>query len=189
MPKLWNETIESHRRAVREAALDAVDGLVAEHGPASVTMSAVARRTGVGRATLYKYFPDAHALLTAWHERRITDHVGRLVAIRDRPGPAADRLADVLEAYAELSRERHGTELAALLHRGEHIQRAQEHLFGLVRDLLDEGARAGDVRDDVPAGELAGYCLHALTAAGRLDSAAAVHRLVTVTLAGVRPPH
>ena len=37
-------------------------------------------------------------------------------------------------------------------------------------------------------GELASYCLHALAAASSLPSAAAIRRLVTVTLAGLRPP-
>jgi len=36
--------------------------------------------------------------------------------------------------------------------------------------------------------ELAGYCLHALTAAGNLPSEAAVRRLLAVTMAGLRPP-
>jgi hypothetical protein len=56
-----------------------------------------------------------------------------------------------------------------------------------VRDLLSEAAETGDVRDDLPTDELANYCLHALTAAGTLPSKAAVCRLVTVTLAGLRP--
>ncbi|MFH9001910.1 hypothetical protein ACH4E5_01445 [Streptomyces afghaniensis] len=57
----------------------------------------------------------------------------------------------------------------------------------MVEDLLADGAQSGDVRDDIAPGELARYCLHALTAAGDLPSKAAVHRLVTVTLTGVRP--
>jgi hypothetical protein len=47
--------------------------------------------------------------------------------------------------------------------------------------------RGRELRDDVAPRELASYCLHALTAAGDLPSEAAVHRLVTVTLTGVRP--
>ena len=93
----------------------------------------------------------------------------------------------MLEAYALMTYERpHGTELAVLLHRGEHVTRAHQHLTSLIEDLLAEGARTGDVRDDVAPGELAGYCIHALTAADRLPSKAAVRRLVTVTLAGRR---
>jgi hypothetical protein len=42
------------------------------------------------------------------------------------------------------------------------------------------------VRSDVPPGELAVYCINALNGAGSLPSKAAVERLVTVTLAGLR---
>jgi hypothetical protein len=58
----------------------------------------------------------------------------------------------------------------------------------MIRDLLTEAAKTGDVRDDVAPEELASYCLHALTAASSLPSKAAVRRLVAVTLAGLRPP-
>ncbi|MGI8798120.1 MAG: TetR/AcrR family transcriptional regulator, partial [Pseudonocardia sp.] len=76
----------------------------------------------------------------------------------------------------------------AFLHRDEQVTRAQHQLRDMIRDLLTEGAATGHLRDDVAPDELASYCLHALTAASTLPSKAAVHRLVTVTLAGLRPP-
>jgi AcrR family transcriptional regulator len=75
MPKLWNETIDAHRRDVREAILDTTATLVAGHGLLSVTMSQIAEKTGIGRATLYKYFPDVEAILLAWHGRQIASHL------------------------------------------------------------------------------------------------------------------
>jgi len=57
----------------------------------------------------------------------------------------------------------------------------------MIRDLLTEAAKTGEVRADVAPDELATYCLHALTAARSLPSKPAVRRLVTVTLAGLRP--
>ena len=186
---MWTGTIEAHRRAVRDATLDTTAALVAEHGMASVTMSRIAEETGIGRATLYKYFPDVEAILAAWHERQITGHLQQLAAVRDQAGDAGERLEAVLRAYAFMTYERpHGTELAALVHRGEHLARAHQHLSDLIRDLLDEAARTGDIRDDVAPGELASYCLNALAAAGSLPSKAAVGRLVTVTLDGLQPP-
>ncbi len=78
--------------------------------------------------------------------------------------------------------------VAAVLHRSKQVTRADQQLRDLIRDLLTEAAETGDLRDDVAPDELASYCLHALTAASSLPSEAAVRRLVTVTLAGLRPP-
>ena len=191
MPRLWNQTIAAHRREVRRAILDTTAALVAEHGLRSVTMSQIAEETGIGRATLYKYFADVEAILFAWHERQVSGHLEQLAAVRDQAGDAAGRLEAVLEAFALISHESHGhsdTELVAFLHRDEQLAPAQQRLRNMIRDLLTEGAKTGDLRGDVAPDELASYCLHALAAAGGLPSKAAVRRLVTVTLAGLRPP-
>ena len=190
MPKLWTDTLEEHRRAVRDATLDTTAALVAERGLASVTMSQIAAETGIGRATLYKYFPDVEAILTAWHQRQVARHMEQLAAVRDQAsGGPGGRLKAVLTAYATITHQRpHGTELAAVVHRGEHLADAQQQLLGFLRDLIADAANTGEVRDDVPPTELASYCLHALQAASSLPSEAAAHRLVTVTLAGLRLP-
>jgi AcrR family transcriptional regulator len=190
MPKLWTDTIEAHRREVREAILDTTAGLVTKHGLLSVTMSQIAEETGIGRATLYKYFTDVEAILLAWHERQISGHLDYLVEVRDEAGDAGEGLTSVLGAYAFISYESHGhynAELAAFLHRGAHVARAQQQLLAMIRDLVAEGAERGQLRDDVPPEELASYCLHALSAASNLPSKAAVRRLVGVALTGLRP--
>jgi AcrR family transcriptional regulator len=183
----WTETMTGHRRAVRDAVLDATAALVAEHGLA-LTMSQIAERAGIGRATLYRHFADVDAVLTAWHERQIAEHLQQLADVRDRAGAPADRLAAVLAAYAGLSRHRHGGEAAARLHHSEHVTGARARLRAFLAGLIAEAARAGQVRADVPADELADFSLAALSAAGGTTSEAAVERLVEVTLAGLRPP-
>jgi AcrR family transcriptional regulator len=186
---LWSETIEAHRRGVREAILDTTAALVTEHGLRSVTMSQIAERTGIGRATLYKYFPDVDAIMFAWHDRQISNHLGYLAQIRDQAGDPGKRLEAVIRAYAVINQQTHGhhsTELGTFLHRDERLVHAQHQLHHMVRDLIAEAVTSGDIRDDVPPDELATYCLHALSAAGGLPSAAAVRRLVTITLAGLR---
>src|ERR671934_2975923 len=47
----------------RQAALSAVQEILAEHGWTGVTHVAVAARSGVGRTTLYRHWPDVRALL------------------------------------------------------------------------------------------------------------------------------
>jgi AcrR family transcriptional regulator len=190
VPKLWNETIEAHRREVRDAILTTTAALVLDHGPRSVTMSRIAEETGIGRATLYKYFPDVDSILHAWHAREITGHLDQLSQVRDRSGEPAARLEQVLDAYALITyrtRGHHDPELVGRLHRHEQVGEARQQLRDMVRGLVADAVAGGALRDDVAPDELAGYCLHALGAAGSAPSEAAAHRLVKVTLAGLRP--
>ena len=191
MPKLWNQTIEAHRRDVRDAILDTAAALVSEHGLRQVTMSRIAEQTGIGRATLYKYFPDVDSILVAWHHRHVTAHLEHLAAVRERAADPGQRLEAVLTAWAhiayEISRQQHGTELTALLHREQHVAHDRQQLHNLVRDVLADAAEAGSIRDDVPADDLASYCLHALDAARELPTKVAVHQVVALTMAALRP--
>src|SRR2546425_10950416 len=140
MPKLWNDTIQAHRREVHGAIIDTTARLVTEFGLRSVTMSQIAEETGIGRATLYKYFPDVEAILVAWHERHVVGHLQELEALQHGPGSSFERLEAVLAAYALIQHERHATAVGALLHRDQHVARAQKHLHSLIRDLVTESA-------------------------------------------------
>jgi len=190
MPNRWNQTVDAHRREVRDAIVEATVELVSERGLLSVTMSQIAERTGIGRATLYKYFPDVETILVAWHQRQITSHFEHLVEVRDQAEDPGKRLQAVLEAYALMlheTRRHHDADLAGFLHRDEQVGGAQQQLHAMLASLLTDAAAGGHGRDDVPPEELAIYCLHALAAAERAPSKAAVRRLVTVVLAGLHP--
>ncbi len=190
VPRLWTDTIEEHRSAVRDATLDATAELIAEHGLRGVTMSRIAQHTGIGRATLYKYFADVDAILLAWHERQIHEHLAQLIQLRDADHDPDTRLRTVLERYALLQNKQEphaGSDTAAQLHRSEHVAQAHGQLQQLIRELIADAAATGGVRADPSPDELANYCLHALGGAARLRSAAAVRRLVDLTLAALRP--
>lgn len=189
MPKIWTETVESHRDAVREAALEAAELLLAKHGLRGVTMSLVAEKAGIGRATLYKYFPDIEALLTAWHARQIDRHLQQLEKIAHGSGNAGERLEAVLEEYALIQHNvglaHDSAALVSQLHRGEHVGHAHNRLRDFIKELISQAAVDGQLRSDVAAGELADYCIHALSGARALPSKPAVRRLVKVTLGGL----
>lgn len=189
-PRLWAATVQTHRQSVREAIMQATAELVATHGLASVSMSQVADAAGIGRATLYKYFPDIETILDTWHAEHVSAHLAQLTGLAQTVDDPGQRLETVLRAYAQIyhSRRHHGPDLSALLHRAEKVTTAQQQLTALLRDLIREAARAGAVRADTSADELAVYCVHALAAAGSLPSRAAVRRLVDVTLDGLRHP-
>ena len=185
MPKLWTATVEAHHEAVYGAVLDAAASLVAARGLSGITMSAIASETGIGRATLYKYFSDVAAILTAWHERHIASHQARLMEIAHRPAAPAMRLRAVLEAYAQMAAHEQ-TAAAAAIHAAPHAQHARQHLRMFLGQII-AAAQTGAVRTDIAADELAAYCLAALDAAGAAKNNAAIGRLVDVTLDGLRP--
>jgi AcrR family transcriptional regulator len=103
--RLRAEQEDETRRRITEAAVD-LHGSV---GPAQTTVSAVAERAGVQRATVYRHFPDEEALFAACSAHWRSEH------------PLPD-----LEAWAAIAdpgeRLRSGlAELYAWFGRGEHM--------------------------------------------------------------------
>jgi AcrR family transcriptional regulator len=151
-------------------------------------MSQIAEDTGIGRATLYKYFPDVEAILIAWHDRQIASHLGYLAEVGGEENSPGERLEAVLQAYALISHEsrgHRGTDVAGLLHRGERVTRAEHQVHNMIQGLVTEAGEAGDVRDDITPGELASFCLNAIGGAAELRSKASVRRLVAVTFSAL----
>lgn len=78
------------------ALLDAARAEVLAHGVRRATASDIARRAGVSRQTLYRYWPDAQALLAALVTREL------LAVIPERPAPLSlDEFADTLVQTAD----------------------------------------------------------------------------------------
>jgi AcrR family transcriptional regulator len=183
------ESVETRRRDMREAILAATAAVVAEHGLPAVTMSRIAAQAGIAQSRLCRYFPDLDAVMRAWHDRQVTNHLGYLEDIGDQSGAVMQRLDAVLRAYAAVVHQTHEhrtTDLGMSLHRDEDLGHARRHLRGVVRDLLAEGALGGDIRDDVTPDELADFCLRSLSSAGAHSSSVAVRHLVTATLCRLR---
>lgn len=89
----------------RERVLAAAGQLFATADPTSVTMGDIARAAGVGRATLYRRFPDPASVAVALldeHERRLQQ---QLISGQPPLGPGAppaDRLAAYYAAMIDL---------------------------------------------------------------------------------------
>jgi len=64
--------------------------------------------------------------------------------VRCQAGGANERLKVVREAYAFIAYQHHNTELAALLHQGEHVARAQQH-SALIQVLLIDGVKSDNL--------------------------------------------
>ncbi|ETC89204.1 transcriptional regulator, TetR family [Xanthomonas hortorum pv. carotae str. M081] len=84
----------------RRQILDAADEVFSEHG-VNAPLELVVERAGLGRATLYRNFPDRLALMTALMTRGL-DGLERLAAdLGERPDGLAVLLHDVAEHIAQ----------------------------------------------------------------------------------------
>jgi AcrR family transcriptional regulator len=188
VPKLWEESIDGHRRSVRDAITRAAWRLAEEHGPLSLTMSQVAGAAGIGRATLYKYFSDVESILVAHHARHVEDHLRTLEDLRGKTQPPGARLVAVAEEYASICFQRghhSSADIRSLVHRGPEVADVERRLHGVFTDLIAQAAAEHLVRSDLGAEELAVYCRRALEAAGEMKDLAGVARLTRVVLDGL----
>jgi AcrR family transcriptional regulator len=183
MPKLWTDTIEDHRSAVAGAVLDKTAALAASEGLHNLTMARIAQETGIGRATLYKYFGDVEAILTAWHTRQIESHLTALGKIREHAQSPREALEAVLLAYGENMRHSHGHALGSLMHSLPHARNAHRHLQDLVASIIEDTQREGAIEAKTPANELARYALAAVQAGA--PNRPALTRLVGLVMRGL----
>lgn len=187
MPKTWVETLDGHREAVRHAAIDAALEIASEIGFQKVSMSEVAARTGITRATLYKYFADVDAIFVEWHRRMLEKHLAHVEVIAEKDGGVVDQLTEILLFFAMTARHHHGTRFADALHDREHARAAEERLIAVVEGIVADGVDAGTFRADLSPRETAVFLQGSLSGVHRLPDDAAVKRLVGLLVDFVSP--
>jgi AcrR family transcriptional regulator len=136
----------------RIAILRAARALLAEGGPGAVTMEAVATRAGVGKPTVYRWWPDRHAVaMAALMDTGVAEGVeasGRsaLTALRAQLRAVAKRFAT--------STGRHVTSMLAASDPESELSKAFRNHFVLARRaegkaLLERAKASREVRRDV----------------------------------------
>ncbi|HMN98461.1 MAG TPA: helix-turn-helix domain-containing protein [Miltoncostaeaceae bacterium] len=177
----------SDARRNREAILEAGRALFADS--ADVAMCQVARRAGVGQATLYRNFPDRGALAAEILGERIeriaelaADHEGDPDAFFVLLRTIIDAMAAVY-LVAEIAREDARTDL--------RLKRNRLVIAGLMKEPLRDAKAAGTLRRDLSIEDVflmlsmaRGAMSGAQGVAGR---SAAGHRALALMLGGASP--
>jgi AcrR family transcriptional regulator len=134
----------------RAAILDATRALMA--GSADFPLYEVARRAGVGQATLYRHFPD-RAALAATIARELFDEIAEAVAVNAGRDDAFDRLLDTIVDCAVRS---HG--LTDVVRESpeawREMERMRDELIAVVGGPLRAAQADGRVSADVQAGDV-----------------------------------
>ncbi len=175
--------------------------LVAERGPSDVAMAHIAERAGIGRATLYGYFPDLdHILAAHLIERLGAARDAMRAAIELEPGPL-----ERLRRYVSLTVAAFGEDQARAIgagvtfdHFGPALHAEIDAAFGLLRSLLAEilaeGRERGTFRADLDPERAAELLFHLVGGARRLvmagDDVASVEAETVALVVGavIDPP-
>jgi AcrR family transcriptional regulator len=80
----------------RENILDAIERLLARFGYQKTTMDDLAREAGIGKGTIYLYFPSKEEVALCSIDRVVQRVQQELQTIAASGGPAADRLREML---------------------------------------------------------------------------------------------
>src|SRR6185312_4425763 len=130
--------------------LDAAVEALADDQEAS--MSAIAKRAGVVRATVYVHFPTREALLDAVTDRAV-DEVSAVIAAAepDRGDPAEALRRVVAAAWRALGRYHALVAITTSTSTPEHLRQRHEPVLGQLIPLVERGQATGTFRADVPA--------------------------------------
>ena len=149
MPRIRAATILEHKSLVRAALLDAAFDLFAARGFAGTRLADVAAAAGLGRTTLYEYFPNKVELFLALIEDRVPpllDEVMASLPAGIAPGERIERLFSgsfgLLVDQQELARLVFvvGRELPAAARRRmwRVLEAPKRALWRMGRDLVDD---------------------------------------------------
>lgn len=172
----------------REAILEAARALFADS--ADVAMCQVARRAGVGQATLYRNFPSRGALAAEILE----EHVGRIAALAAEHEGQPDAFFVLLRGLVDSMVRLYG--VAVLARRDaetdSQLEGSRKRIAELLKGPLCDAKAAGTLRRDFAVEDvflLLGMARGAME--GLADSgarSAVAHRVLALILGGIERP-
>lgn len=173
----------------RELIVAAAREMFVEFGP-DAPLDEIARRAGVGNATLYRNFADRGALL---HDVLLST----VIRTADHAEEAAAQEADPFTALRRFAHAAVDERVGALcgplvsgIDKHEPVVKAQcERLERAVEGLMEQARQAGQLRDDVSAGDLVvalSQLTRPLPGMACLDTDGVAHRNLELFLDGLQ---
>lgn len=175
-------------RRKREAVLTAAVEVFAEHG-VDIALDEVARRAGVGIATLYRHFPTREALITGAYVRevdKLCDGVEDLLAEM----PADQAMVSWMQRFTGYVAVRPGMGQAlksiVMSTDAVALQASQDRIHAAIRRLVEAGVESGVIRADITPEDVAGALSGIGLTTGQPGSRERADRLVVLFVDGLR---
>jgi AcrR family transcriptional regulator len=141
--------VRADARRNRERLLSVASTVVAEQG-AAASLEEIARRAGVGSATLHRHFPSRLALLDAVFAERVAALCARGESLLAAPDPA-EALTTWLREVTRHAAENRGLGTSLLNGTGES---SHEKILATATALTEKAKTGGGVKPEVVPGDL-----------------------------------
>ena len=174
-------------RRNRERLLTAAKAAFAELG-ADVSLEEIARRAGVGIATLYRNFASREAILEAVYRRDVEDHSASATRLLETmaPGEALHEWMRRALNYAATKRGM-SSALASITDGSSELYAYSSRLYvDAVTLLVQRATESGDIREGVDPMDLLGALGGLAHGVGRADWQARALRLLDILMDGLR---
>jgi AcrR family transcriptional regulator len=158
-------------------------------GSGTVTLESIARDAGLGIGTLYRHFPTRLALVEAVYE----DQIERLEAIAEellRAQSPALALREWMNSFLDWAATKQGmVDALRVIITSGRVEEGQmrRQLIAIVARFLDAGSRAGDLRSDVDAADVAATLAGVLAVAPHPRQRPQAERMLDLLIEGLRP--
>ncbi|MEV5428527.1 helix-turn-helix domain-containing protein [Streptomyces sp. NPDC052701] len=138
----------------RERIVTAAREMFVEFGP-DVPLDEVARRAGVGNATVYRHFPDRDALV----REVVCSVMERMARAAERALAETGDAFEVLERFVHTAADERISALCPMISStfDQHhpdLEAARRRVEGLVGEVMERARAAGQLRPDVGVGDL-----------------------------------
>jgi AcrR family transcriptional regulator len=137
--------------AAKEAILDAAFRLLSDPGTEAVTIDAIAAEAGVGRQTIYRWWPSKGAVVAD----ALVRHAQAVVPERETGSLAGDLAAFLTDTFAGLEDEAYAGRLRQIVAEAQHDEHVARVLADFtavrraaLRALLEGGKSAGELAPD-----------------------------------------
>ncbi|MCD8019784.1 MAG: TetR/AcrR family transcriptional regulator [Clostridiales bacterium] len=151
--------MRTQNQTKKEKILDALEDLLAEKNVQNISVSEIARTAGIGKGSIYYYFPSKEAIVDALVERSYKKplETARHLAEQKDVSPFT-RMAMIFQACVNSSRDFHQQDRRdpasddrsqALLHQ-KYIQYLVTELKPELAEIIRQGIEKGDIHFNYP---------------------------------------
>jgi Transcriptional regulator len=185
--------MDSAPRKVRADAQRNRDHLVAvarhafSAGADGVSLEAIAREAGVGIGTLYRHFPTRESLVEAVYRTELADVCDSAAELlREHDPEEALRLwMDVYAGFVATKRGMAETLRSVLSSGAIASSETRQRITHAIQTILDTGAAAGSLRDDVHAEDVAASLVGVFLATPDPAQSEQAQRMLDLLFAGI----